>query len=105
MDLVIPESYTTLQVVAVQNLKGRQHAHVRVFGYRTGDANRVIVEVAVDPDEAVDLIAAADREKKFPEIEVPSRYIIYIITTGGIDMIHIGEVGEDPNGPGPHPPA
>ena len=104
MNVTIPQPMTTLQVVAVQNLTGRQHSHVRVFGYRVEDPMRLLLEVALFPDDAVDLISAADVEKKFPEIEIETRYIMKILTTAGIDVIHIGEVGDDPtSGPPLHP--
>lgn len=103
MDIIIPEQLVTLKVVAVQNLQGRKHEHVRVFGYRPSDAHRVIVEVACSPTDAVDLIAYADTCKEFPEIEVNDRAIVKILTTAGLDLIHIGEVGDDPNGPPLHP--
>jgi hypothetical protein len=102
-DIFIPQPMSTLQVVAVQNLTGRQHPHVRVFGYRPEDPQRVILEVALYPDDAVDLIAAADTNKKFPEIEIETRYVMKILSTAGLDVIHIGEVGDDPTGPPLHP--
>ncbi len=102
-DITLPQPMTTLQVVAVQNLTGRMHDHVRVFGYRVTDPERLLLEVALFPDDAVDLIASADVEKKFPEIEIETRYLMKILTTAGIDVIHIGEVGDDPNGPPLHP--
>lgn len=103
-EIKIPEEFTTLQVVAVQNLQGRKHAHVRVFGYPTGDPERTLVEVALNPDDAVDLISEADTNKAFPEIEIASRAVVKILTTMGLDVIHIGEVGDDPSsGPPLHP--
>jgi hypothetical protein len=102
-NILFPEMRATIQVVAVQNLTGRKHPHVRVFGYRTGDVEKTIIEVALQPEDAVDLIAAADKEKSFPEIDVPANAVVRILTTAGIDVIHIGEVGDDPNGPPLHP--
>jgi hypothetical protein len=102
LDILFPEAMTTLQVIAVQNLVGRKHDYVRVFGFKENDPEHKAVEVALNASDAVDLIEHANREKSFPLIEVPSRCIISILTTYGIDVIHIGEVGEDPKGPGPH---
>jgi len=101
-NLTPPEPFATLQVVAVQNLVGRKHDYVRIFGFKEHDPLRKVVEVAVYANDAVDIIETAHREKQFPLIEVPERAIINILTTAGIDVIHIGTVGEDPNGPGPH---
>ena len=102
-NIQIPEALVTLQIVAVQNLQGRMHQYVRVFGYRPADPARVIVEVALEPEDAFDLIEAADRDKQYPEIEINDRAIVKILTTAGLDLIHIGQVGEDPEGPPLHP--
>lgn len=104
-DIPFPEQFSTLQVVAVQNLTGRKHDHVRVFGYNIHDQSeeKLIVEVALNAQDAVDLIAAADRERRFPEIEVPTRSIVLILSTAAIDVIHIGQVGDSPDGPPLHP--
>ena len=98
----MPVPMTTLQVVAVQNLTGRAHEHVRVFGHVPEDPERTIVEVPLYSHDAVEIIEIAAREKAFPEIEVPSRSIVRILTTDGIDVIHMGNAGEDPRNPGPH---
>lgn len=82
---------TTLQVVAVQNLAGRGHAHVRVFGYRPGDLNRRIMEVATNVADATDLITYAADHKAFPEIEVPDNAWIPCLNTGDMEMIHLKE--------------
>lgn len=98
----VPPDMTTLQVVAVQNLVGRLHAYVRVFGFKEHDPNHKIMEVALNADDAVELIEIANRDKNWPVIEVPTRTLIGILNTDGIDVIHIGVVGEDPKDLGPH---
>ena len=95
-DITIPEPVSTLQVIAVQNLTGRRHPHVRVFGYRPEDPQRVILEVALSPDDAVDLIAEASTNNEFPEIEIETRYVMKILNTDGIDVLHFGGAGDDP---------
>ena len=96
LDIAFPVPFTTIQVVGIQHLAGRGHHYVRCFGYRTADPNRQIVEVALDPNDAVEIIELADKKKQFPEIEIPSRSIISILNTDGLNLIHIGEVGEPP---------
>jgi len=103
MDITLPPIMATLQVVAVQNLQGRVHPHVRVFGYRPGDAERVIVEVALSPDDAFDLIESAQRDKAFPEIEIIERAVVKVLTTAGLRVVHFDDVGDDPTGPPLHP--
>jgi len=93
-----PPQFTTLQVVAVQNLNGRKHDYVRVFGHDVNDMGdtKLVVEVALSPKDAMELIEVAARERKFPEIEVPERSIVKILNTDNIELLHIGQVGEDP---------
>jgi hypothetical protein len=98
-NLHLPEPMTTLQVVAVQNLVGRKHEWVRTFGYKESDPSKKLVEVALNSIDAVDLIEAGNRDKQFPQIEVPSKCIVGILNTADIDVIHIGAVGDDPSGP------
>ena len=91
MELFRPKPMTTLQVVGVQNLVGRKHEWVRVFGYKEGDPNKKLYEVALNSKDAVDLIEDANATKTFPMIEVPSNTIVTILNTSDIEVIHMGD--------------
>jgi hypothetical protein len=80
-----------IQIVAIQNPTGRQHEHVRVFGYRVTDTLRRIVEVAVSVADAADLIADTAALKEFPSIEVDDKHVVGCLNTGDIEMIHLKE--------------
>lgn len=100
VNIQTPEKIATLQVIAVQHPAGRGHPHVRVFGYRVGDPKKTVVEVALHSDDAVDLIEYASTNRAFPEIEIADRYVIGILNTDGLNMIHIAEEDEGPRGRG-----
>ncbi len=83
----------TIQIVSIEHPAGRGHEYVRVFGFRTADPRRQIVEVAVNIADATALIADADAMKEFPEIEVPDNSWVRCLNTGSIPMIHMKEQG------------
>lgn len=88
---LIPPSIVTFQVIAVQNLAGRKHDYVRVFGFDVNDTEKRIREVALSPADAVEIIKEMDRNKQRPEIEILSSAIVYVLSTGDMQMIHLGE--------------
>lgn len=82
----------TIQIVAVQSPENRGHVHVRVFGYRVSDMARRIVEVALSPEDAADLVADCRAlGNEWPAIEVPDNSWAFIINTGDMPMIHLRE--------------
>lgn len=77
-----------IQLVAVQHPGGREHDHVRAFGYRVRDVRKRMVEVALTTDEALDVLAKAEVERKFPELTVPDHEWSYCLNTGDVAMVH-----------------
>lgn len=82
---------TTIQLTGIQHPAGRRHEHVRAFGIRPADVKPVpvVVEVALNVDDAVDIIRYMEEEKQFPEIEVPDNAWMICLSSGDVRVIHI----------------
>lgn len=83
--------FIPLQVTGVQYMPGRVHKHVRVFGYRAYDPDRKVMEVAVDPKDATEIMEYAQINQAFPEVEVPSRALAVVLNVGDMKVVRMEE--------------
>lgn len=80
-----------IQVVAVQQLEGRETDYVRVLGYFPTDLLRRVVEVSATPADAVAILEHARATRTYPVLEVPDNRWVHTLTTGEKNFIHLKE--------------
>lgn len=82
---------TTIRIVQVQQPAGRKHDHVRAFGYREADPERLRVEVVMSPADAADIIAECARSASYePVVEVEDSAWIYCVSNYGLKLVEVG---------------